>query len=437
LTGNWKQSVHKCLFMILAALAIRLGVVALVYPERLNPDRDHWRFAGETGRIARSLAEGHGFSSPLHGETGPTAWMTPLYPLLLAGVFKTFGVYTKASALAILSLDSLFSALTCIPVFLIARRAFGQRAGLWAGWAWAFFPYAIYFSADFIWATTLTTLLLSLIFLVALRLEDSDNWRRWMGFGFLCGFSALVDPVVLSVAAPAGLWMVFRLHRQRLRWAVTSGAALLAFVLVVSPWFVRNYRTFHAYIPFRDNLGLELHMGNNGQTWHYAPTGFHPSDTEREWQEFRQLGELKYMRLKRAQALSFISAHPWFVVRLSLRRALYMWTNFWSFDWRYLRAEPFDPLNIVLCTSLTVLALAGLWGAFRANAAGLGMPFVIALFCFPLVYYFTHPEDYYRRPIDPIFVILAVSAVVQWREVAPPAELEIQPSEEEEDLVSI
>src|SRR5215467_14280010 len=116
--------------MVAVALAIRLAVVAFLYPERLNPDRDHWRFAGETGRIARSLVQGHGFSSPQQADTGPTAWMTPLYPLLLAGVFKVFGVYTKASAIAMLSLDSLFSALTCIPVFLVARKEFGERAGI-------------------------------------------------------------------------------------------------------------------------------------------------------------------------------------------------------------------------------------------------------------------------------------------------------------------
>ena len=186
--------------MVCAALLVRLAVVAFLYPERLNPDRDHWRFAGEAGRIARSIAEGHGFSSPLHAETGPTAWMTPIYPFLLASVFKVFGVYTKASAIFMLSLDSLFSALTSIPVCLIARRQFGRRTGFWAGWTWAFFPYAIFFSAEFIWATTLTTLLLSLIFLAALRLEDAPAWTYWCGFGFLCGASALTDPVVLTVA---------------------------------------------------------------------------------------------------------------------------------------------------------------------------------------------------------------------------------------------
>lgn len=64
---------------------------------------------------------------------------------------------------------------------------------------------------------------------------------------------------------------------------------------------------------------------------------------------------------------------------------------------------------------MTVLALAGLWRAFRTDPAS-AAPFAIALLCFPLIYYVTHAEDYYRRPIDPIFVILAVYAVVQWRE---------------------
>src|ERR1700730_11536153 len=175
-------NVRSSLFwMVVVALALRLAVVAFLYPERLNPERDHWRFAGETGRIARSMVQGNGFSSPLRAPTGPTAWMTPVYPALLAGVFWLFGISTKASALVMLSLDSLFSALTCIPVFFIARRSFGERTAVWAGWAWAFFPYAIYFSADFIWVTTLATLVLALLFLAALHLEDSTRLSLRIG----------------------------------------------------------------------------------------------------------------------------------------------------------------------------------------------------------------------------------------------------------------
>jgi 4-amino-4-deoxy-L-arabinose transferase-like glycosyltransferase len=399
------------LFMVVAvALVIRLGGVAFLYPERLNPDRDHWRFAGETGRIARSLVQGRGFSSPFHADTGPTALMTPVYPFLVAVAFKIFGIYTKTSAIAILALDSLFSALTCIPVFFIALKSFGDRAALWAAWAWAFFPYAIYFSADFIWPTTLTTLMLSLVFWAALGLGNTSQTSIWVGFGLLCGLAALTDPIVLSVAPWLALWMCSRRYRQLQPWFVPSVAASLAFVAVASPWLIRNYLAFDTFIPFRDNFGLELYVGNNGNTWHFAPGGFHPSNTASEWREYQQMGELAYMRHKREQALDYIARHRGAFAVLSLRRAVYMWTNFWSFSHRYLEAEPLDPPNIFLGTTLTIFALAGLWRAFRHSAA-VAIAFAIALFLFPVVYYFTHAEDYYRRPIDPLFVILAVYAV--------------------------
>ena len=55
------------------------------------------------------------------------------------------------------------------------------------------------------------------------------------------------------------------------------------------------------------------------------------------------------------------------------------------------------------------------------------MPYAIALFFFPVVYYVTHPEDYYRRPIDPIFVVLAVYAVTsRIRNRARPAPSQVQ-----------
>jgi len=136
---NIPAKMGKLGVMVIVALAVRLAAVTFLYPERLNPSRGHWRFAGETGRIAQSIVEGKGFGSPLVADTGPTAWMIPVYPYLVAGTFKIFGVYTKPSAIFLLSLDSLFSALTCIPIFFIARRNFGDRVACAAGWTWAFF----------------------------------------------------------------------------------------------------------------------------------------------------------------------------------------------------------------------------------------------------------------------------------------------------------
>ena len=408
------HSVRRTLFlMVLVALALRLVVVALLHQQQLDPRRDYWPFGYETGRIARSIVSRQGFSNPLFGNSGPTAWTTPVYPYLLAGVFKLFGTYSKSSAVVILSLNSLFSALTCLPVFFMARKSFGERAAVWASWTWAVFPYAIYLSADWIWETALTTLLLSLLFLTSLYLERSTGLAAWVGVGLLWGLTALTTPVVLSVLPFLGGWVCYRLHRQKQPWGLPATAAGLALIAMVAPWFVRNYRTFHEFIPFRDSFGLMLHAGNNGDTSHWAPDWANPSTSDTELEEFNRLGELAYMAHKQRQALALIRNHPGQFAWMTLRRIVYTWTGFWSFQRRYLATEPFDPPNILLRTTLTVLALAGLLRASQLHSA-VALPYALVLLIFPLFYYVTIPEMHYRHPIDPQILVLAVYEL-SWR----------------------
>jgi len=408
-----KSSRGSLLLMVVVALVLRLAVMSFLYPERTDPARDHWRCGGEAGRIARSIVQGEGFSSPLFGKTGPTAWLAPVFPYLLAGIFKIFGVYSDASAIAALALDCLFSALTCIPVYFIAKKHFGEDAAVWAGWVWAFFPYAIFFSADFIWATTLSTLLMSLIFLIALYLDTSSSVWPWVGFGALSGLSGLTDPVVMSVAPFLGAWAWYRLYKSGSRWLAPGLGAVLTVILVVSPWFIRNYETFHKVIPFRSCLGLEVYFGNNADSWHWGPPGYHPSDNENEWLEYQQLGEVAYTSKKFHEGLAFIDSHRALYVGQTVRRVVYLWTGYWSFNSRYLQEEPADPFNMIFCTGFTVLTLAGLRQSWRLDPS-IAVPYLLVFLFFPVVYYLTHPEDYYRRPIDPQYVVLAAYAVAVW-----------------------
>jgi hypothetical protein len=400
--------------MVLVALVIRLVVMVFLLPEQLEPQRDHWHFGYETGRIARSIVQGRGFSSPLFEDTGPTAWMTPVYPYLVAGVFKIFGIYTKASAVVLLSLNAFMSALVCVLVFLIARVSFGERVAKWSGWAWAFCPYGIYFPVERIWETWLATLLLCLLFLITLNLENDHKFPDGIAFGLwglLWGLAGLTSPALLSVLPFLAGWVIYRRHRRSQRWFAANLVAAIAFVAIVSPWFIRNYEVFHRIIPFRDSMGLVLRLGTKGSTSYWGPYELGPWHNDREWNEFKRLGELGYMDKKKQQAVEFIRANPRWYVWTTIRRAFFLWTGYWSLDRAYLAEEPLDPPNILLCVTLTVLALLGLRRALRTDFSG-ALPYALVLFSFPLIYYITSPEVYYRRPIDPFFVILAVGAVV-------------------------
>jgi 4-amino-4-deoxy-L-arabinose transferase-like glycosyltransferase len=410
-----RARLHACFqstrWMVLVALAIRLIVMGFLYQEQLDPDRDHWRFAYENGRLARSIAEGRGLSSPLFGDTGLSAWMTPIYPYFVAGVFKLFGIYSTASAFVLLISQAVISALTCLPIYYFAKRLFGLRVAIWSGWAWAFFPYGIYFPVERIWATWLSTLLMSLLLLIILYLEKSPNIWLWIGYGLLWGFAALTEPVVMSAWPFMTGWAAYRLYRQKSRWAMPLAASVLALVVIVTPWFIRNYRVFGRFVPFRDTLGLELHVGNNGETFHWHPRMIGPWHNDEEWKAFKELGELAYMEREKQRGFDFIRSHPgWFAV-VTVRRFAYVWTGFWSFDKRYLADESLDPPNVVFCTALTVLMLVGLRRLWRENRE-LALFFALLLFFFPSVFYVTHTEVYVRRQIDPLILGLAVYALV-------------------------
>jgi 4-amino-4-deoxy-L-arabinose transferase-like glycosyltransferase len=387
---------------VLVALAVRLAVIPFVYRDWLDPFvLQHWAF----GLIARSIVFGHGFGN-VFAETGSTAVLPPVYSYLLAGIFKVFGIETKASVLTALSLNSVFSALTCIPVYLMARQAFGERVAKWAGWGWAFSPYGVYYGADWAWSTPLVTLELACLFFWAWRLENSSRTRDWILFGLFGGFSALTEPVILSVVPLVALWSVYRRYRSRQSWKVPMVAAALSALAVMSPWLVRNYELFHRFIPVRSGYGLELYIGNNGYSDRWVNSSLHPNHSDAELGEYERVGEIAYMDHKLEEAKTYIRVHPTWFVWMTFRRVIYMWTGFWSVDRAYLKEEPMDPPNIFLDTTMTVLGLLGLRRVFKRDSS-LAMRFAIVLLVFPLPYYFSHPETYYFRPVDPLIVVLA------------------------------
>jgi 4-amino-4-deoxy-L-arabinose transferase-like glycosyltransferase len=124
------------ILIALGAFALRIVVVLAFQAHQIDED---WNFGYETGRIARALVEGEGFSSPFRVPSGPTAWLMPAYPALLALVFVLFGTYSVPSAITILTLNSIFAALTCVAVYLLAKKVFGHPTAIVAAIALALY----------------------------------------------------------------------------------------------------------------------------------------------------------------------------------------------------------------------------------------------------------------------------------------------------------
>jgi 4-amino-4-deoxy-L-arabinose transferase-like glycosyltransferase len=408
------RAVPVLVWMVLIGLALRLAVIPFDTIENLM-DAEHLH-AWEQGNVARALVAGHGFGSPFVSDQ-TSAIMPPVYPLIVAGIFEVFGVHTARSIFAVHAFDCLINALVCIPIFLLARQSFGERVGLWAGWAWAFFPYGIYFAAAWAWSTHLLLLSLCWLLYLAQELEVSPQLGVWAGFGLLAGFAGLVEPSVLVVIPFLLALAAWRLARVGKNWLLPGVVASLTLAATIAPWLIRDAVEFHRFIPVRDSMGLELWMGNNGYSVRFTSDQLHPLHDAQELADYNRMGELAYMDWKAAQAKAYIRAHPGWYAEMCLRRAVYLWTGYWSFDSRYLEMEPADPFNVPFATALTLLALAGLGLAWRRHPVE-AIRYGGVLLLFPMMYYFTHPEPYHMRTLDPLIVILGCYAIFSWREWA-------------------
>ena len=410
----WVGARTSLLWPVLVALVVRVGFIFITHAYRFRPIDDNFGFGFEMGRIARSLALGQGFGSPFHGVTGPTAWEPPLYPFIIAGVFKICGIYTAVSAFVLLCINAIFSAFTCIPIVLIAKRCFSEKVGAWSSWAWALLPPVIFWSTRYLWETSLAALLLAIVFWITLSLEDKDGLPPWLLWGCLWGLLALTNTSLIAFLPASGIWA----WRRRAKLGERSlGGILLAsvvFAACITPWIARDYHAFGRFIFIRSNFGAELRLGNGpgaDGTW---MDYLHPTKNTQQLQLYRQIGEMAYVTQRKREAIAFIKEDYARFASLCMRRFVYFWAGL-------PRAGGF--VTSLFANSLylasSVLAIWGLAAAIRQHRPGAWLFFWLMML-YPLAYYTAFVLPRYRHAIEPELLILIVYAIseVEFREAS-------------------
>jgi Dolichyl-phosphate-mannose-protein mannosyltransferase len=367
-------------------------------------------FAQETGNIAASLAEGRGFASVFRQETGPTAWLAPVYPFLVSLVFRCFGAFTIHAFFVCVFLNILFSTAACIPVFYAGKRVATLAVGAAAAWLWAVFPNTVMVPFEWIWDTSLSALLAATLLWFTLRVGESARLRVWSLYGLLWGVSLLTNPTLGSLLPFLLAWAWVRARRQVALPSSRPALALLLVILCCAPWTLRNYFVFHRFIPLRSNFSFELWLGNNDVYDVHAPNTRTRITQYEEIRRYKQLGETQFMQGKWQKASQFIRSHPQLELQLSFRRFLATWIGL-EYPLRdFLRADSVLVRVLLIINLITALgALLGIVILYRARN-----PFAFPLAAFPIIfpclYYLTHASLRYRHPIDPILLLLLVIA---------------------------
>jgi hypothetical protein len=404
----WKRIRTSLPAIVSIAFILRVGWIVLGHTYKFKTTDENFGFGWEMGRIAESIASGHGFSNVFGPPTGPTAWEPPLYPYLAAGAFSVFGTYSKASAFALLTFNSLCSALTCIPILRIARRMFSEKVAVGSVWAWVLLPNVMFWCTRSIWETSLSALLLAVIVWKALTLEDREGLLRWLEFGVLWGVAALNSPSLLSFLPAAGLWAWHRRAGAGKKSIAGVVLASMVFFACITPWLVRDYRTFGRFIFMRDNFGAELRLGNGAGADGTLMLYLDPPHDPYAMHQFESMGELDYIAMRKQQAIEYIKADYGRFAVLCLRRLIY----FWASPPKPTHPPWLESLKQLLFLASSILALWGLGLALKQSRPDAWLLCWLVLL-YPAIYYVVYAIPRYRHPIEPELAILCVFLVTE------------------------
>jgi len=397
--------------IVSVALVLRLGYLIHYTDEHPKQAVSVIPFLFESGNIAYSLAMGHEFSSPFRVETGPTAWLPPVYPLLLAGVFHFFGAFTFHAYIAAALLNICFVTLACVPIYFIGKRIGGVEVAAGAAWLWAVFPNAILLPIQSMWDACLCALLATTILWATLAIADSKRLRDWCGYGLLWGVTIMTNATLIALLPLLLGWLAYRAHKAQRAWIgrISLSAAIVALCCV--PWTIRNFEVFHRFIPLRSILGLQLWLGNNDQTKDIFRGDLHPIYNSDERAKYIQMGEIAYMQSKQQEAVHYILTHPGREMHLAGNRFISIWSGGTPSPVVYfLHASSWPRFVLLFNLAVAVGALFGIVALFRQRNV---YAFPVALFplIIPWAYYLTLALPRYRLPIDPIVMLLTAVAL--------------------------
>lgn len=397
--------------VLAVALAVRLG--ALAADRSYAPQNDALHF----DMIATSLAGGQGYGDAVLLDThGPSAYRAPLYPAVLATVYRAFGPHSwTAGRVANAVIGTVLVAL----IGLVAAQLWGERAAAAALVLAALHPALVLFGSGLQLEPLLATTILGAIALALAHRARPTGLVLPALAGLVAGLAGLTRETGLLLVPLLGILVWSSTPARGRRRLVPAAALVAAAAAVVLPWTVRNLVQLDAVVPVTTSGGYTLAGTYNATAMADSanPGAWIPPERDPHLRDvILALGPTDEVTLDttlRREAIEYARAHPgdvakaagWNLVRLfdlgGTSRALF-----------YGQFLPYPRL-------LTRLAVYGSWamGALALAGIGLGVARRVPrpVLAFPLLAIaflsLVSGEIRYRAPIEPFTVLLAGAAV--------------------------
>lgn len=245
--ATWLASGTRAAVLVILIVAL-VGRVAWV--SRLG-DALSWSDEQEFVTVARHLAAGDGYVSTSFRAN-------PVLPVYLSAFFRVFGEGLLAPRLG----QAFVGALTCVLIAWIARSLFGAAVGVLAGLMVALYPPHVFLSGIF-YVDCLATFLLALGVALGVRaLQGGLRAGFVLATGVVLGLTVLARPTFfVYLPCVALVFLCARSIDVRRRFAAAV-LVLVAGAATISPWTLRNYRTYGRFVMVTSGFGTKLWQGN-------------------------------------------------------------------------------------------------------------------------------------------------------------------------------
>jgi len=364
------------LWIVLLAIALRAAAVIAVVGWEQPPSDKTSRYDA----IALNLLEGEGFSR----QGGrPTAVAPPLYPLLLAGVYRVAG-YSETALRATLGV---LDVVTCVVWMLIAWEILDRRAAWMTGLLYAICPYFIYMTVT-AGSDTLFLLMLSVFMLILVSTLETPTRMGFVVAGVVLGLATLTRAVPL-------LFPIYLLPFLMLRYRAALGKALgvwilitCGFVATLTPWTIRNFVHFHRLVPVQTLGGYHLYL---------ATTAYEDPESRANRSPVEGRGDVETDAGLYTKTVRRVAEHPVRFLRGMADRLVQMW---------YLRHGG-RPDVVLGAANIGLLALASA-GAYRSRRRWRQLLPILALISyFVLLHSVLFAMFRYMLPVVPALLMLA------------------------------
>ena len=373
--------------LILVAMGFLIRLAHLLYQGVDVVFPDERRFLQE----AQSLLASFQFMG-----NGKVAHDMPLTAITIAIMMKLFGGSLYAPKLFFVIVSSL-------NIYLIALLAYelskSERTALLAALISCFYPFFIFYSTLFL-SETLFLFFITLIFYLVVKERNQNT----VIISVVVGITHLVRPTFLYFY-PILLLVLGYFRKMSIKFIVLNS---LVFLLIVSPWVIRNYQKLDVFLLTTTSSGQVLWEANN--PWN--TTGGVSLSYDKSLSYLKEIpefdNEYETDNYKKQKAIEFISNNPKQFVKNSWKK----FKRFWNLRPNSEQHQA-DIYKIVSMTSFgPVLLFFLVWLVLPGtiNRYTLAIPLFVCYYT--VIHLVTVSSIRYRLPIEPLMIACASVAMM-------------------------